>query len=206
MPPRILTRSERQAMEYQSQGSFPNGALVLNTYSLDDTLVFAASTTTYDLFGSTKGQSSKWLTNMTAAGMVPGGQSMMVFGMSLALDISEVAAADLPATLNQFYSNMRSAIFTFARNNEDFSAQVRGSKFLPPISYVGSAIAPTLALDHVGDFSRTAMIYKFLSPIVIGQNTGFSVTAEFENAPTDDLIGVRMQVFLDGGLTKKQTA
>lgn len=206
MPPRILTRSERQAFDYQSQGSFPNGALVLNTYSLDDTLVFAAGVTTYDLFGSTKGQSSKWLTNMTAAGMVPGGQSMMVFGMSLALDISEVLAADLPATLNQFYSNMRSAIFTFARNNEDFSAQVRGSKFLPPISYVGSAIAPTLALDHVGDFSRTAMIYKFLSPIVIGQNTGFSVTAEFENAPTDDLIGVRMQVFLDGGLTKKQTA
>lgn len=206
MAPRILTKSEERALAYQSQGSFPNGSLVLNTYSLDDTLTFAASTTQYTLFGQTAGQAGKFKTNMKGAGQIPGGQSFMVFGMSIALDISNLATTKITAALNQFYSVMRSSIWTFNRNNEDFSAQFRGSKFLPPISYVSEYATPTLAAQHVGDFSRSAMVYKFLSPVVIGQNTGFSVSVEFETAQTGDLVGERLQVFLDGGLTKKQTA
>ena len=203
---RILTPSEQRALAYQSQGSFPNSALVLNTYSLYDTLTFTASTTSYTLFGQTSGQSSKWLTNMKGAGQIPGGQSFQAYQMSLGFNVSNLEAGTIAPVVNLFYSVMRSSIWTFARNNEDFSAQFPGSKFLPAISFLDTYATPTLAAQHVGDFGRSAMCYKFLSPIVIGQNTGFSVTVEFESAVAGDILGERLQVFLDGGLVKKQTA
>jgi len=208
MAPRILTKSEERALAYQSQGSFPNGSLVLNTYSLYDTLVFAAGVRQYELFGQTSGQSSKYLTNMKGAGQIPGGQSFQAYGISIAADFSTLGtnAADVASGLSTFYANMRPAIVTFARNNEDFSAQFPGSKFLPPISTFTLGIAPATSLDHIGDYSRNSMCYKFVSPIVIGQNTGFSVTFDFETAPIAELIGIKMQVFLDGALVKKQTA
>lgn len=206
MPPRILTQSQQRGLAFQAQGSSPDGALTLKPYSLDDTLVFAASTTTYNLFGSTQGQSSKWLTNMMNAGAMPGGQNMMVFGTSLGLDVSSLTQAKITAALNQFYGLMRTSVWTFARNNEDFSFKIRGSKFLPAISYIAEYATPTLAAQHVGDFSRSSMQYKLFAPVVVGQNTGFTYTVELEKAPTDDLIGLPLQVFLDGGLTQKQNA
>lgn len=206
MAPRILTQSQQRGLAFQSQGSSPDGALVLKPYSLDDTLVFAAGVTNYNLFGSTQGQTSKWLTNMAAAGQMPGGQSMMVFGSSLGLDLGSLTAAEVDAVLNQFYSIMRKSIWTFARNNEDFSFKIRGSKFLPPITYIAGYAAPTVSAQHVGDFVRSSMQYKLFAPVVIGQNTGFTYTVEFETAPTGDLIGLPLQVFLDGGLTQKQNA
>lgn len=207
MAPRILTKSEERALAYQSQGSFPNGSLVLNTYSLYDTLVFAASTRQYELFGQTSGQSSKYLTNMKGAGQIPGGQSFQAYGISVAADFStSTADSDVADALSQFYSILRPAIVTFARNNEDFSAQFPGSKFLPPISTSTVGLTPATSIQHIGDYNRSSMCYKFVSPIVIGQNTGFSVTFDFETAPIAPLIGIKMQVFLDGALVKKQTA
>lgn len=203
MANRVYTGSEAKALRYQAQGSSPKGDIVGRTYTLYDTIIFNSSSTEYNLFGSSAGQSSEFLTNMIGANSIPGGQSFTAFALSLNLYIpAAVATADVAATINAFYDFCNNSLWKFARANEDWSAKFHGSKFLPTVAAVSET-----AGNRVGDFVKSGAIYKMGVPVVIGQNTSFGVNVRIPSAlAAANLLvtgAARLKVNLDGFLAKK---
>ena len=202
MAPQKIVRTPREnaIKRYQAQGSYPEGELVIRSYSLFDTLKFASATREYTLFGTSSGQSGKFSTNMLGASSIPGGQSFAATGMSFSLDFGSTADADFADNLNSFYKFMRNSLFKFARANEDWAAYFHGAKTLPSVTF-----ASETAGNRVGDFVRPTIGYSFAIPVVIGQNTSFSVDVVSAADPAAALVsaGCSIKVFLDGAITKK---
>lgn len=205
MAPRILTRTARQVLSLQQQGSYPDGELVPRTYSLFSTLTPTATATEYNLFGETAGQVGSFNTNIVGTSSIPAGQSLTALGISVGLDPVDATDANQADIVRAFYSLLRNSLWKFARTNVDFDAYFHGGKFLPGVTMVSET-----AGNRVGDFVRSSISYKFEVPVIIGQNTTFDFLVKIPAAlgAGNALVtaGSKIQVYIDGVLTKKQAA
>lgn len=205
MAQRVLTATEQKILRYQAQGSYPEGQLVAKSYSLFSTLTPTATDTEYTLFGTTAGQVTAFNTNIVGSSSIPNGQSLTALGISIGLDPVDVVDANQADIVRAFYSLLRNSLWKFARTNADFDAYFHGGKFLPGVTMVSET-----AGNRVGDFVRSSISYKFEVPVIIGANTSFDFTVKLPAA-----LGVanaivvaksKIQVYIDGVLTKKQAA
>lgn len=202
---RILTRTEQQILKYQGQGSYPDGQLVPRTWSLFATLTPTANATEYVLFGQTAGQSSAFDTNVVGSSSIPNGQSLTAFGISVGLDPVDATDANQADIVKAFYSLLRNSLWKFARMNTDFDAYFHGGKLLPGVTMVSETVG-----NRVGDFVRSSIGYKFEVPVIIGANTTFDFVVKVPAAlgAGNALVTAasKIQVYIDGVLTKKQAA
>ncbi len=201
MAPRILTKTERQAQAYQSQGGYPGGQLVNKSYSLFDTVTFTANATEYALF--TGKTSDKFSSNMINGSAIPAGQSFLALGISVSFDQVTLVDAEQSTVIQAFYALLRNSLWKFAKTNEDWSAYFPGDKMLPAVTAVTSA-----AGNRVGDVVKSGILYKFAVPTVLGANNTFDFTIQLPAAlGAGSLLvteGSKMRVYLDGLITKKQ--
>jgi hypothetical protein len=201
--PRQITRTEAQVLQYQSQGSYPDGALIPRSWSLWSTLTPNATTNEYNLFGQTSGQSSVFDTNVVGSSSIPNGQCLTALGISVGFDPVDDTDANQADLVRAFYSFLRNSVWRFARMNTDFDAYFHGSKFLPGVTMVSET-----AGNRVGDIVRSSLSYKFEVPVIIGANTTFDFSVKIPTAlgVANDLVvaSSRIHVSIDGVLTKKQ--
>ncbi len=202
MPPRILTKTERQAQAYQSQGGYPGGQLVNKSYSLFDTFTPTAAATEYTLF---TGKGDKFSTNLINGSAIPAGQSFLALGISVSFDQVSVVDADQAPLMQAFYALLRNSLWKFAKTNEDWSAYFPGDKMLPSVTAATAA-----AGNRIGDVVKSGILYKFAVPTVLGANNTFDFSIQLPAALGGANVLVtkasKIRVYLDGLITKKQAS
>ena len=210
---RILTKAERAALGYQSQGSYPGGLKNVRSYTLRDSLKFNATQQEWSLFKVGPGGSTKWDTNVTVGGMIPNGRSLLVHEIVVWLDNPGTAAGSGTSlftddAVNAWAAFMRNTVWNFSRSNGDSDAEFLGIELLPAVFGMCNVTAETgeAAPVRIGDFIRPAAVFKLRVPVVLGQNTPFDFTVQLRsalgaaNALVTNLEG--MTVGLKGLLTK----
>ena len=211
---RVLTTTEKAALGYQSQGSYPSGLKNVRSYALRSALKFidCVNSNEIQLFSAPISATSKFDTNVLSGNTIPQGQALLVHSIDFNLTTpitGDVAAHTFDQdNINAFANFMRNTIFTFGRENAQWDAQFLGSEVLPSVFGMTTAAADAGAAApvRVGDFVRPAASFRLKVPVVIGQNTSFNFTAQLKAllAAANPLVANNedMVVQLRGILTK----
>lgn len=178
---RILTKVERDAIQYQSQGSFPAGLKAVRSHSLRDVWKHTAGANpTITLFQSSTGSTALQDSNLPVAGQVPQGQAMLVHEIRFTL----AQPATVGSTFDDNYINawarlMRETVFEFARLNGDWDAQFLGTEVLPNVFGMVNTTPESgqAAPVRVGDFVRSDCAFRLRVPVVLGQSTAIMFKA-----------------------------
>lgn len=207
---RVLTKVEREALKYQSQGSFPAGLKNVRSHSLRDVWRHTAGVNpTIQLFQSSTGSTALQDSNLPVAGQVPQGQAMLVHEVRFSLSQPATAGATFDDNyINAWARLMRETVFEFSRLNGDWDAQFLGLEILPPVfGLINTAPESGQAAPvRVGDFVYSDCAFRLRIPVVLGQSTAIMFKAAQRAAllATNPLVvaGGETIVELRGLLTK----
>lgn len=179
----VITKSAADAMQLGKNGSYSNEGNILQ-HTLYDTETFAATTArpTTTFFTVPQGQpntagNAKTLTetNMSSAGQLPNGQTMLIKKVSLFGLLNLVGAdVDQNTVYSALYNLISNSVFEVKVAGREFDLQVPGTKFLPKfpgaaLNSAANGAAPQSTYINTGSINLNA------TPIVIGQLVSFSM-------------------------------